>query len=98
MRIFLQVILTAVVLSVFINRCAKERAMEMMDGEEEEQNQDDVQMYKKNEEEWLLQTPLDDELGNKYFNPQENLYLKIVRVVAISLFLQNVNMVIERSV
>ena len=37
--------------------------MKLVAGDEEEQNQDDVKIFKKNEEEWLLQTPLDDELG-----------------------------------
>ena len=57
-------ILTAIILSVFINRCAKERASELVGGiDDEERNQDDVEAFRKNEEEWLFQTPLDDELG-----------------------------------
>ena len=35
--------------------------------DEEEKNKEDVEAYKKNEEEWLLQTPLDDELGEYFF-------------------------------
>ena len=58
--------MTAVFLSVFINRCAKERATEIVGGmDEEERNQEDVDAFRKNEEEWLMQTPLDDELGKK---------------------------------
>ena len=61
-------ILTAVALSIFINRCARERATEIVGGmDEEEKNKEDVEAYKKNEEEWLLQTPLDDELGEYFF-------------------------------
>ena len=58
--------MTAVFLSVFINRCAKERATEIVGGmDEEERNQEDMDAFRKNEEEWLMQTPLDDELGKK---------------------------------
>ena len=60
-------ILTAIIFSIFINRCAKERANEIVGGmDEEERNQEDVDAFRKNEEEWLMQTPLDDELGKCY--------------------------------
>jgi len=59
-----------VFLSIFINRCAKERATEVVGGiDEVERNQEDVDAFRKNEEEWLMQTPLDDDLGKTMFLP-----------------------------
>lgn len=58
-----QVVFTAVLLSIFINRCAKERGVNVVAGEDEEASEEDKRMFKKNEEEWLLQAPLDDDLG-----------------------------------
>nr|XP_018672665.1 uncharacterized protein LOC100182818 [Ciona intestinalis] len=52
-----KVILTAIALSVFVNRCAKHRAEEMVEEEEDGKEEMDEDEWQRREEEWLFQLP-----------------------------------------
>ncbi|XP_076818399.1 uncharacterized protein LOC143464499 isoform X1 [Clavelina lepadiformis] len=58
-----KVILGAIFFSFVINRCAKEKAAEIVGEDEEvEETEEDKEEFKRKEEEWLLQCPMDDEI------------------------------------